>query len=31
VIETPQGRVDARLESQLAALERALTSGGRRG
>jgi flagellar biosynthesis/type III secretory pathway protein FliH len=31
VIETPQGRVDARLETQLAALERALTSGGRRG
>ena len=30
VIETAQGRVDARLESQLAALERALT-GGRRG
>ncbi len=30
VIETPQGRVDARLETQLAALERALT-GGRRG
>jgi len=31
VIETPQGRVDARLETQLAALERALTAGGRRG
>ena len=31
VIETPQGRVDARLETQLAALERALTSGGGRG
>jgi len=30
VIETPQGRVDARLETQLAALERALT-GGRHG
>jgi flagellar biosynthesis/type III secretory pathway protein FliH len=29
VIETPQGRVDARLETQLAALERALTGGGR--
>jgi flagellar biosynthesis/type III secretory pathway protein FliH len=29
VIETPQGRVDARLETQLAALERALTAGGR--
>jgi type III secretion protein L len=28
VIETPQGRVDARLETQLAALERALTAGG---
>jgi flagellar biosynthesis/type III secretory pathway protein FliH len=28
VIETAQGRVDARLESQLAALERALTGGG---
>ncbi|HVZ85437.1 MAG TPA: FliH/SctL family protein [Polyangia bacterium] len=26
VIETPQGRVDARLETQLAALERALTA-----
>jgi flagellar biosynthesis/type III secretory pathway protein FliH len=25
VIETPVGRVDARLETQLAALERALT------
>ncbi len=31
VIETPQGRVDARLEAQLAALERALTGGARRG
>jgi type III secretion protein L len=31
VIETPQGRVDARLDTQLAALERALTAGGRRG
>jgi type III secretion protein L len=31
VIETPQGRVDARLETQLAALERALTAGGRPG
>jgi type III secretion protein L len=31
VIETPQGRVDARLETQLAALERALTGGGRHG
>jgi flagellar biosynthesis/type III secretory pathway protein FliH len=31
VIETPQGRVDARLETQLAALERALTAGDRRG
>jgi type III secretion protein L len=31
VIETPQGRVDARLETQLAALERALGAGGRRG
>jgi flagellar biosynthesis/type III secretory pathway protein FliH len=31
VIETPQGQVDARLETQLAALERALTSGGRPG
>jgi flagellar biosynthesis/type III secretory pathway protein FliH len=31
VIETPQGRVDARLETQLAALERALTAGGVRG
>jgi len=31
VLETPQGRVDARLESQLAALERALTAGGPRG
>jgi flagellar biosynthesis/type III secretory pathway protein FliH len=31
VIETPHGRVDARLESQLAALERALTAGGRGG
>jgi flagellar biosynthesis/type III secretory pathway protein FliH len=31
VIETPQGRVDARLEAQLAALERALTGGGRGG
>lgn len=30
VIETPQGRVDARLETQLAALERALTAGGPR-
>ena len=29
VIETPQGRVDARLETQLAALERALTGGAR--
>jgi len=29
VIETPQGRVDARLEAQLAALERALSSGSR--
>jgi type III secretion protein L len=29
VIETPQGRVDARLETQLAALERALGAGGR--
>jgi len=29
VIETPQGRVDARLETQLAALERALAAGGR--
>jgi flagellar biosynthesis/type III secretory pathway protein FliH len=28
VIETPQGRVDARLETQLAALERALTGSG---
>jgi type III secretion protein L len=27
VIETPQGRVDARLETQLAALERALMAG----
>jgi flagellar biosynthesis/type III secretory pathway protein FliH len=31
VIETPQGRVDARLETQLAALERALTAGSTRG
>jgi flagellar biosynthesis/type III secretory pathway protein FliH len=31
VIETPHGRVDARLETQLAALERALTSGAARG
>ena len=31
VIETPQGRVDARLDTQLAALERALTGGGARG
>jgi len=31
VIETAQGRVDARLETQLAALERALTAGGVRG
>jgi flagellar biosynthesis/type III secretory pathway protein FliH len=31
VIETPRGRVDARLETQLAALERALTAGGARG
>ena len=31
VIETPQGQVDARLETQLAALERALTAGGHRG
>ena len=31
VIETPQGRLDARLETQLAALERALTTGGIRG
>jgi flagellar biosynthesis/type III secretory pathway protein FliH len=31
VIETSQGRVDARLETQLAALERALTAGGVRG
>jgi flagellar biosynthesis/type III secretory pathway protein FliH len=31
VIETPQGRVDARLETQLAALERALTAGSRHG
>ena len=31
VIETPQGRIDARLETQLAALERALTSGGHPG
>jgi flagellar biosynthesis/type III secretory pathway protein FliH len=31
VIETPQGRVDARLETQQAALERALTGGGRPG
>jgi type III secretion protein L len=31
VIDTPQGRVDARLETQLAALERALGSGGVRG
>jgi flagellar biosynthesis/type III secretory pathway protein FliH len=31
VIETPQGRVDARLEAQLAALERALTGGARDG
>jgi flagellar biosynthesis/type III secretory pathway protein FliH len=31
VIETPHGRVDARLESQLAALERALTAGVRGG
>ena len=31
VIETPQGRVDARLETQLAALERALGAGGRLG
>jgi type III secretion protein L len=31
VIETAQGRVDARLETQLAALERALTAGGRHG
>jgi flagellar biosynthesis/type III secretory pathway protein FliH len=29
VIETPQGRVDARLETQLAALGRALTGGAR--
>jgi flagellar biosynthesis/type III secretory pathway protein FliH len=29
VIETPQGRVDARLESQLAALERVLIGGAR--
>ena len=29
VIETPQGRLDARLETQLAALERALTGGAR--
>ena len=29
VIDTPHGRVDARLETQLAALERALTAGGR--
>jgi flagellar biosynthesis/type III secretory pathway protein FliH len=28
VIETPQGRVDARLETQLAALERALAGRG---
>jgi len=31
VIDTPQGRVDARLETQLAALERALASGAVRG
>ena len=31
VIETPRGRVDARLETQLAALERALNAGGVRG
>ncbi len=31
VIETPQGRVDARLDIQLAALERALTAGVARG
>jgi flagellar biosynthesis/type III secretory pathway protein FliH len=31
VIETPQGRVDARLEAQLAALERALAGGARGG
>jgi flagellar biosynthesis/type III secretory pathway protein FliH len=31
VIETPHGRVDARLETQLAALERALTQGARGG
>jgi len=31
VIETPQGRVDARLEAQLAALERALVGGPRGG
>jgi flagellar biosynthesis/type III secretory pathway protein FliH len=31
VIETSQGRVDARLETQLAALERALTDRGARG
>jgi len=31
VIETSQGQVDARLETQLAALERALTAGGVRG
>jgi flagellar biosynthesis/type III secretory pathway protein FliH len=31
VIETPQGRVDARLETQLAALERALGAGSRHG
>jgi flagellar biosynthesis/type III secretory pathway protein FliH len=31
VIETPQGRVDARLEAQLAALERALSVGTRGG
>jgi flagellar assembly protein FliH len=31
VIETPHGRIDARLESQLSALERALTGGVRGG
>ncbi len=31
VIETTQGRIDARLEAQLAALERALSVGSRHG